>query len=123
MAAAAKEEKQMSERPHGAKIRAIIKRTDERYGHVTNISCTLKNLQNIVGGPIETVSVAGGAICIFNEEGKLRGLARNFQLGNWPYADIIVGDAVIVGADGEEFGDCPLDFQTWKKLLGDWGNM
>lgn len=113
----------MSERPHGAKIRAIIKRPDERYGHVTNISCTLKNLQNIVGGPIETVSVAGGAICICNEEGKLRGLARNFQLGNWPYADIIVGDAVIVGADGEEFGDCPLDFQTWKKLLGAWGNM
>ena len=113
----------MSERPHGAKIRAIIKRTDERYGHVTNISCTLKNLQNIVGGPIETIPLGGNAICICNEEGKLRGLERNFQMGGWPYSDIIVGDIVIVGEKGEEFVDCPLEFKTWKCMLSAWGNM
>lgn len=27
------------------KIRAIVKRPDEKYGHVCNISATLKNLQ------------------------------------------------------------------------------
>ena len=31
--------------------------------------------------------------------------------------------AKIAKVDGEEFGDCPLDFQTWKKLMGYWGNM
>lgn len=113
----------MSNRPSGAKIRAIIKRPDERYGHVTNISCTLKNLQKTVEGPIETVPVYSGAVCICNEEGKLQRLQRNFRLGEWPYGDIIVGTAIIVGVDGEEFCDCPLDFATWKKLLGKWGNM
>lgn len=113
----------MNERPAGAKIRAIIKRPDEKYGHVTNISDTLKNLQNKVEGPIETIPVGGGAVCICNEEGKLQRLQRNFQLGEWPYADIIVGTAIIVGVDGEEFCDCPLKFEDWKKLLGKWGNM
>ena len=113
----------MSDRPAGAKIGAIVKRPDERYGHITNISCTLKNLQNTVEGPIETITVGGGAICICNEEGKLRRLQKNFQLGNWPYADTIVGTAIIVGVDGEDFGDCPLEFSTWKKLLETWGNV
>lgn len=37
------------------KIRAIVKRTDEQYGHVTNISNTLKDLQNAVDlNPQET---------------------------------------------------------------------
>ena len=113
----------MNDRPFGAKIRAIIKRPDERYGHMTNISDTLKNLQNTVEGPIETIPVGGGAVCICNEEGKLRGLQRNFIMGRIPFHDVIVGTAIIVGVDGEEFCDCPLDFATWKKLLGKWGNL
>ena len=40
-----------------AKIRAIVKRPDEKYCHVANISNTLKNLQRTVEGPIETVSI------------------------------------------------------------------
>lgn len=31
----------------GDKIKVIIKRPDEQYGHVTNISNTLENLQNV----------------------------------------------------------------------------
>ena len=31
-----------------AKVRCIIKRPDEQYGHVTNISVSLKNLQRIL---------------------------------------------------------------------------
>ena len=33
-----------------------------------------------------------------------------------------VGDIVVVGVDGEEFCDCPIDFKTWKWLLAEWGN-
>jgi len=32
------------------KIKVIIKRPDEKYGHVTGISRTLENLQKTVGG-------------------------------------------------------------------------
>lgn len=104
------------------RIKVIIKRPDEEYGHVTHISDTLANLQRTVGGPIETVSVGGGAICICNEEGKLRGLQRNFWIGVEPFADIIVGTAIIVGTSGTEFGDCQISFDVWKKLLKGWGN-
>lgn len=105
-----------------SKIRAIVKRTDEQYGHVTNISSTLKNLQKIVEGPIETVKVTDDAVLICNEEGKIQGLPKNFVMGQVPFHDVIVGDVVIVGVDGEDFCDCPLDFATWKWLLKSWGN-
>lgn len=105
-----------------AKIRAIIKRPDEKYGHVTNISPSLTNLQRIVDGPIETVSFYPGCVLICNEEGKLRGLQRNFYMGTIPFGDVIVGEVAIVGVDGEEFCDCPLNFDTWKFMLDKWRN-
>lgn len=105
-----------------AKIRAIIKRPDEKYGHVTNISPSLRNLQRIVGGPIETVPVGFNSVLICNEEGKLRGLQRNFYMGTLPYGDTIVGEVAVVGVDGEEFCDCPIEFSTWKYLVDKWGN-
>lgn len=37
-----------------AKIRVIIKRPDEKIGHVCNISHTLENLQKTVEGYIKT---------------------------------------------------------------------
>lgn len=46
-----------------AKIRAIIKRPDEEYGHVTHISATLENLQKTVGGYIETVGLTESDVC------------------------------------------------------------
>ena len=104
------------------KIRAIVKRPDEKYDHVTNISNTLKNLQRIVDGPIEVVPFAGNMVIICNEEGKLRGLDKNFIIKYTYSTDVIVGEIAIVGVDGEEFCDCPLDFSIWKRLLAQWGN-
>ena len=104
------------------KIRAIIKRPDEKFGHVTYISCTLKNLQRVVDGPIEVVPFASNMAIICNEEGKLRGLDKNFIIKYTYSADVIVGEIAIVGVDGEEFCDCPLDFSIWKRLLIQWGN-
>ena len=101
-----------------AKVKCIIKRPDEKYGHVTNISVSLKNLQNIVGGPIECVSCGGSTVIICNEEGKLRRLEPNFRI----MSDIIVGEAIIIGVDGEDFCDIPISFQTWKSLIDSWGN-
>ena len=103
-----------------AKIRAIVKRPDGKYGHVTNISNTLKNFQRSVGGKIEVVPLVDGAVIICNEEGKLLGLQKNFNLGTPPFHDVIVGDVAVVGVDGEEFCDCPIDFQIWKRLIDRW---
>lgn len=103
-----------------AKIRVIIKRSDEKYGHVTYMSNTLGAFQKAVGGPIETVRITDDAICIVNEEGKLRNLELNFYMGELPFMEPIVGTAVIVGTDGEEFSDCPLDFKIWKRLMDNW---
>lgn len=104
-----------------SKIKAIIKRPDEEFGHMTNISCTLENLQKIVGGHIETVYL-GGLILIVNEEGKLLGLEPNFRLDQGAFADVIMGTAIVVGQNGEDFGDCPIVFEAWKILLKLWGN-
>lgn len=101
------------------KLRAIIKRPDEQYGHVCNISGSLENLQKIVGGYIETVPVGSKHVLIVNEEGKLRGLPFNFHMG---LLDTIVGDAIVLGVQGEEFTDATLELWMWKELLKDWGN-
>lgn len=95
-----------------SKIKAIIKRPDEEYGHITYISNTLHNLQNIVDGYIEVVNYKGITI-ICNEEGKLRDLKPNIMLGR----DILVGTIIVCGTDGEEFADIPIDFQRWKNIV------
>lgn len=100
-----------------AKIRVIVKRPDEEYGHMTNISPRLENLQKIVGGYIETVSLTDKIVIICNEKGKLRGLEPNLRIGSF---DVLVGTIIVCGIDGDDFGEIPIDFKTWKKLVDDW---
>lgn len=105
------------------RIRAIIKRPDEQYGHVTNISCSLNNLQKTVGGTIETLQIAASTAMIMNEEGKLRPeCIPNFFIREANFRDVIFGDVIIVGIDGEGFCDCPISFAVWKDMLKRWGN-
>ena len=98
-----------------AKIRAIIKRADEQYGHVTNISSTLKNLQKIVEGPIEMVKVTDDTALICNEEGKLNGLRLNRAIYSAPddngekqIKEIIAGSFFICAA--------PVDSENYQSL-------
>lgn len=106
------------------KRKVIIKRPDEKFGHVTNISTSLKNLQKTVDdGPIEMVTILSSpkVVMICNEEGKLRGLERNFRLGRY-FPDIIFGTVIICGVEGEDLADIPISFETWKQLLKSWDN-
>ena len=107
-----------------AKIKVIIKRPDEKAGHVTNISASLKNLQKTVEGNIETVEVGEKVIMICNEEVKIQKLQKNFRMGGEIFFDIIRGTVIICGEseDGEGFADVPIDFETWKRCLKAWGN-
>ena len=94
------------------KISVLIKDPGKNPRHV-HIENSLKNLQNTVGGYIETVTFAEDAVIICNEEGRLQGL---------PYCCTIcggdfVGTVVIAGVAGEEFADLPGDFKNWKKMF------
>lgn len=114
----------MSDRPHGAKIRVIIKFSHETIGHVTNISDTLENLQRTVEGPIECIQVGANAVLIVNEEGKLRDLPHSFFINEPFFHDEIVGTSILVGCDGsDEFCDLEMSRQEWKEILRDWGNV
>lgn len=66
----------------------------------------LEALQYAVGGYIETVPLGNGGVMIVDEEGRLKGLARN-TIASLVAGMDIVGKALIVGVDGEEFCDVP----------------
>ena len=100
------------------KIKAIIKRHDEEFGHMTNISESLENLQNTVGGYIECVSPDPRIVIICNEEGKLIGMEQNMKIPG----DILCGTIIVAGVSGDEFDDVPISFEEWKQLVKEWGN-
>ena len=72
-----------------------------------DIENKLEAFQEAVDGYIETLTlVPDEVVMIVNEEGLLRGLGIN-PLATALYGSAIVGVAVVVGVDGEEFCDVP----------------
>ena len=99
------------------KIKVIIKRPDEQYGHMTWISDSLENLQRTVEGYIETLTIASDCVIICNEEGVLKGLPYNCEIAGID----LVGTIILAGVDGDEFCDFPLTFQEYKEVFfGAW---
>ena len=96
------------------KLKAIVKRPDEKYGHMTNISASLENLQKTVGGYVESVTCEDFVI-LCNEDGKNLGLAMNMPLGG----DVLLGTIIVIGTDGEEFADLAISFDEWKQFVGE----
>lgn len=94
------------------KISALSKRPGEPPRHVW-VSNNLEALQKAFEGYIEAITVSRGdgrdLVIICNEEGKLRGMAHNVTI----CGEDFVGPILIVGVDGEEFGDLPL---TWREM-------
>jgi hypothetical protein len=78
---------------------ATIIRADGKHEPLTEPSCA--NLQEAVGGYLEAVRTASGAVLYINEEGKLYGLPLNVEAtlltaGQLTPGDFIVGDAVLL---------------------------
>lgn len=108
-----------------AKIKCIIKRPDEEYGHMTWIHNNLENFQRNVGGYIECVTlvhqtlgvdgecVLPGLAIICDEEGRLKHKEYNCNVDGISF----VGDIIAVGVKGEEFCDIPLTFEDWKEWV------
>ena len=83
-----------------------------RFPRRLEIPNQLHVLQDLVGGHIEHVGINGRMGMLVNEEGKFMGLKKNFKFRG----DTIVGNAVFIGYDGEDFADvpaCPADIRTF----------
>lgn len=103
------------------KIKVIIKRPDERYGHEATMTNSLEALQRRVEGHIETVTL-GDVVIICNEEGKWIPLIQNFKMIRNHMMDIVRGTVIVCGHKDEEFSDCPIDMREWRRMLESWGN-
>jgi hypothetical protein len=83
----------------------------------TEIKNTLEALQAAVDGFIEAVTlVQDRAVMLVNEEGLLRDLPLN-PVASAVANTQIVGTAIVVGVDGEEFTDIPEDVERCIKAL------
>ena len=84
---------------------------NDRSVEKIEIENTLKALQKAVDGYIETVTlISGYAVMIVNEEGLLRGMPSNLT-ASAVAARKIVGPALVVGVNGDEFTDIPRDIE------------
>jgi hypothetical protein len=105
-----------------AKIRAILKRPDESFGHMTNISPKLENLQKIVGGGyvIKPIAEKPGLIVLCHYD--LRGLPIRRLLDYYADDCYCAKTLIVCGMKGEdqEFIDIPIEFAEWKELVKKW---
>lgn len=81
-------------------MKVIIKEPGQRP-RVTEIENSLSELQEAVGGYIETVTFAEDCCIICNEEGRLQGLPYNLTFCGVSF----VGTILFVGVAGDEFAD------------------
>lgn len=85
-----------------------------------DIENTLEALQNAVDGYIETVPIRfippDKAVMIVNEEGLLKGMTMN-RTASLYAGRFIVGNALVVGVDGDEFTDVPESIARKISLL------
>lgn len=94
------------------KIGVLIKDPGKKPRHV-NISDSLANLQNIVGGYIETVTLASDLVVICNDEGRINGMDYNCKVGGVDF----FGTIIMCGVDGEEFVDLPISWDGMKVVF------
>lgn len=109
-----------------AKIRVIIKEPGEAVGEEVWIINSLRSLQKIVGGSIGIDTLANGSdriVVVTDADGKLKNLTPNFRIETMERIDVIVGTAIICGAnDGGDLVSLPFDLATWRRMLRRWGN-
>ena len=74
------------------------------------IENTLEDLQELVGGYIEAVTIEEGVV-ICNEEGLIKGLPYCCEIEGIDF----VGPVVIAGVDGDEFADVQITPEEFKR--------
>ena len=97
-----------------AKINVLAKKPGEKF-YKLQINNSLEVLQDTVGGPSESVTIAEDMAVICNEEGRLRGLEHNCEICGIGFC----GTVLLVGVAGEEFTDVPIDEEAVRWLIRD----
>ena len=91
-----------------AKIKALVK-DPGKEPELIETENTLEALQALVGGNIESVTIVPDRlVMLIDEEGKMKGKKGNFFFTKLD--DFIVGTAVFLGTDGEEFASIPGEY-------------
>ena len=80
---------------------------DDKFRQL-NVPNDLHAIQELVGGYIETVTLATDACIICNEEGQLLGMPDNCWFCGIKY----YGPILLVGVDGDEFTDAPMSLMV-----------
>ena len=93
-------------------IRVLIKEPG-KAAEVRTIENSLEELQKIVGGYIETVTMFSDIVIICNEEGRIQNLPYNCEI----LGEGFVGTIILAGVDGEDFADAPKKEEEWRRLL------
>ena len=94
------------------KIRAIIKKLNEA-AFMTVIDNKLETLQKIVGGYIETLTIADDLVIVCNEEGRLKNLPKNCNVCGVDF----VGPIIFLGVSGDEFSNVPCTYSKFRDLF------
>lgn len=114
------------------KVKVIIKRTDERIGHVTNISTTEKNLRTQIGGDYEEYEFAPtlelpGIVVLSRADVKPWEpinckIKEHMKMKPVQIAKIFRGNVIVIGKKVEDnsdraYEDVPLTLDEWKRLI------
>lgn len=86
------------------------------YIHLEHVENTLEAFQRLVGGHIETITIATGCVIICNDEGLLSNLPYNCRT----FGADFYGTIVLCGVDGENFSDLGLTNRQLKLLFPMW---
>ena len=93
-------------------IKILMKKPGEQ-ATVVEPANDLAALQHLVGGYIETVTIAKDMVVICNEEGRMLGLPYNTKISNVEF----VGTILLAGVRRDSFADLPVDVSAIKRLL------
>ena len=93
------------------KIFVIRKDVGDKVGRIVEIDNALSALQDAVDGRIEPFRIGADAVILCDEEGKLKGKTVNCRV----LGETFVGTILVVGTEGEDFTDCPVDLDDWQR--------
>ena len=94
------------------RINILIKEPNDNP-QLIKIPNRLSSLQLVVGGYIETVTIASDLVIICNEEGRIKDLPYNCSICGVDF----YGTIILCGFDGEEFADVPMRYDQAKRLF------
>ena len=94
------------------KIKVIVKRPDEKYGHVCHISDSMQNLQKTVGGDMEVVH-GESFVILCDEDGNVKHYEENMTYNGHH----LVGTIIVADCDKEGFTDMNITLADWKAIV------